>query len=105
MADIVSPPAANSDSHKNSSNDGADADDDSDHPPPKPSPPKKNTPKKKPGMKGVWIQEPVANPAPRETIDMTNLVLDPSLASVALVTPRRAKPSGAARGKKLMCLR
>src|SRR4051812_31150812 len=94
-SEIVSPPAASSE------HDGSKANDESDPPPP-PSPPKKKSSKKKPDLKGVRIQEPVDAPAPRETIDMNNLVTDPPLATAAPVCTRRTKPSSASKGKKVV---
>src|SRR4051812_31132375 len=89
--EVVSPAIASSEKN------GSEADDESDHPPPpQPSPPKKSkSSKKKPGQEGIRIQEPVAASTARETIDMTNLVTDPPLATATPVSTRKTKPSAA----------
>src|SRR4051812_38635020 len=75
--EVISPPTASSEK------DGSEVDDESDPPPPPPpsSLKKIKSTKKNPGNKGIRIQEHVAAPTARETIDMTNLVTDPPLAT------------------------
>ena len=95
---VISPPAASSnDGDRNEEEDiGADADDES----VKASPVVEKAPKSKPAQKAVKVDAQESVPASRPTIDTTNIVLDPPLASAPPVS-NPTKPSAQEKAKSV----